>query len=249
MPTRPVPPGQAVSVSHVSQRGQRLACWLRSTDIRGLCPSPNIVRLSRAQDSKTAPVLPLIIITTCLSILRIDTRITSRKTPPRCPFRVELSASVRTFVLASRSRQSPLRPCAVSDTSAALRASRVRPFPACRGWDRPTLSLTGTQTPDSTGVTGHFLPVSVSVSPNPAPMCRLDSGRREHCSPQRPVTAAPAPLRARGYRGLDGLAIRRWALRPGSARSGAGVASPHLTSCGWQGWQSRVLASRVLHPV
>lgn len=91
-PKQPVPPGLAVSVSHVSQRRQRLACWLKSTAILRLCLSPHryTMRLSQAQDSKTAPVLPLILITTCLLPLRGNTRITFRNTPRRCTFRVEL---------------------------------------------------------------------------------------------------------------------------------------------------------------
>lgn len=51
-----------------------------------------------------------------------------------------------------------------------------------------------------TGIRGHFLPPSVSVSPNPTHS--LNGVEGGILTLQRPVVAAPAQLRARGFRCL-----------------------------------------------
>src|SRR5690349_2557731 len=67
-------------------------------------------RLSRRQDSKTRPVFPTSIITTGLSELRSDTRITFTKSVRDAPYPLELSARLEGCPPRARVRQFSLVP-------------------------------------------------------------------------------------------------------------------------------------------
>lgn len=130
-------------------------------------------------------------------------------------------------------------------TSAAHSSSHVVPLPAPRGRD---FVYPHAQWQAHRGI----------CSPRPCP-CRpiflssrlvsgVEWGRSEHCSSQRPVAAAPARLRARGYRSLN---------PPGERVYGV-IRRRRLVQRGWQPskmhdsvWQADTLvfgSTRGLHP-
>lgn len=129
------------------------------------------------------------------------------------------TSSVRTCVLPSQSRHSRLRPCIISDASEALRASRVKPSPACRGWVwLPTHSLTGT--------VQHFRCTSVSVSPIPR---SGEFGSKKALQLPAPGYSRASPIT--GTRLSRSGRIGDPSSEPsgsGCARSGAGLAPPQF---------------------
>ena len=98
-----------------------------------------------------------------------------------------------------------MQPCHLTMTSAAHSSSHVVPLPAPRGRD---FVYPHSQWQAHRGICSPWpcpcRPIFLSSRPAP----RLEWGRSEHFSSQRPVAAAPAQLRARGYRSLPSLGER-----------------------------------------
>lgn len=145
--------------------------------------------------------------------LRPVTRIAFCKRPRGTQFRVELSARPAACAACSRARQFSL---ALLCSHLHLSSPPCSTRPTVTGWPRAGLN---TRTPKVRPCAafpprGRFRVAQSLVR---------EWGRRRHCSPQRPGTAAPAQLRARGYRGL----LRR--------RAKHGPSGPdELDNRGWQ---------------
>ena len=81
-------------------------------------------------------------------------------------------------------------------------ASRQPHQPTCPGWVRPSQAAPSVDLHHfTTNRVSTVTSAPVSVSPNPTQSGQVDWVEEGSCTPQRPASAAPAPLRARGFGG------------------------------------------------
>lgn len=203
-----------------------LACWLLQLNFLGFSPSPG--RFSMAQDSETAHLLSIAFITTNLTVfLHGYTHHSAESLLRGGRICLSYQRGLKLAFHALGCASFPLQPCRFSTASAACNSSRVRQFPAAHGRDFLY--------PHS----HRQAPLVISYQ-GPCP-CRpiflfalmraLEWGRRRHYSPQRPGAAAPARLRARGYRSLNRFGGRSLTSSGVSVLySGEVAASPVLVS-------------------
>ena len=186
-------PGRRTA-SHVRPWGMTFSVLAHVYEYSGAwhLPGHRTARISARQDSKTRRLLSSTFIATGLTGLRPATRIMSCKRPRGTPVRVKLSARLAACAARSRARQFSLAP---------LYRRRYLDSPPCS--TRPTVSSWPraglfTRTPNDRQ-RAAFAPRSRF---RVAQSLLEQWGRRRHFSLQRPGTAAPAQLQARGYRGL-----------------------------------------------
>ncbi len=115
--------------------------------------------------------------------------------------------------------------CAISDTSAAIRPSCVLPFRAARrrGSNPHSLEQDGFAFPRN-------LRVRVAQSPGRKPRNGVEGGI---AAPSAPLLAAPAQLRACGFRSLISIGVEIMG-RPALCVSDKQGVAPPLTGSNWQ---------------